>query len=116
MNSRRALAPAKLYSPPISLGLLRGVCVFVQAASEGLPLPQSEAAAELQTPASAERLLARPDEVRGLINLDVVVTDNSGKPVPGLKPRDFSLLDNGQPQKISQACSSGCGRRCSVWA
>lgn len=74
--------------------------MFVQAASEGLPLPQSEAAAELQTPASAERLLARPDEVRGLINLDVVVTDNSGKPVPGLKPRDFSLLDNGQPQKI----------------
>lgn len=74
--------------------------MFAQAASGALPLPQSEAAAELQTPALAEQPLASSDEVRGLINLDVVVTDNSGKPVPGLEPRDFSLLDNGQPQKI----------------
>ena len=41
------------------------------------------------------------DAGKGLINLDVVVTnDNSGKPVSGLSAKDFSLLDNGQPQKI----------------
>jgi VWFA-related protein len=40
--------------------------------------------------ASADRLMA----------LDVVVTDKSGKPVSGLEQRDFTLLDNKQPQKI----------------
>ena len=34
------------------------------------------------------------------ITLDVVVTDKSGKPVPGLQQPDFTLLDNKQPQKI----------------
>ena len=36
----------------------------------------------------------------GLIRLDVVVADKSGKSVPGLKPSDFTLLDNGEPEKI----------------
>jgi VWFA-related protein len=40
----------------------------------------------------------RPEQ--GLIKLDVVVTDQSGKPVTGLGPNDFTLLDNGQPNKI----------------
>jgi VWFA-related protein len=34
------------------------------------------------------------------ITLDVVVTDKSGKPVSGLEQKDFTLLDNKQPQKI----------------
>ena len=34
------------------------------------------------------------------ITLDVVVTDKSGKPIPGLQQRDFTLLDNKQPAKI----------------
>jgi VWFA-related protein len=34
------------------------------------------------------------------MTLDVVVTDKSGKPVPGLAQKDFTLLDNKQPQKI----------------
>jgi VWFA-related protein len=36
----------------------------------------------------------------GLIKLDVVVTDQSGKSVAGLKPTDFTLLDNEEPQRI----------------
>jgi VWFA-related protein len=40
------------------------------------------------------------DAVQGLIKLDVVVRDKSGKPVPGLGAGDFTLLDNDQPQKI----------------
>jgi VWFA-related protein len=45
---------------------------------------------------------ARPAFVspKGSISLDVVVTDKAGKPVSGLEPGDFALLDNGQPQKI----------------
>jgi VWFA-related protein len=33
--------------------------------------------------------------------LNVQVTDSSGKPVPGLKAEDFSVLDEGQSQKIA---------------
>ena len=40
------------------------------------------------------------DAAQGLINLDVVVTNHSGKPISGLGPEDFALLDNGQPQTI----------------
>lgn len=40
-----------------------------------------------------------PAPQRGMI-LDVAVTDKSGKPVSGLEQKDFTLLDNKQPQKI----------------
>ena len=40
------------------------------------------------------------DRPEGLIHLDVVVTDAAGKPVSGLESADFSLLENGRPQKI----------------
>ena len=36
----------------------------------------------------------------GLIKIDVLVTDSSGKPVPGLHSNDFALLENGQPNRI----------------
>jgi VWFA-related protein len=43
------------------------------------------------------------------MTLDVVVSDKSGRPVPGLEQQDFTLLDNKQPQKIVsfQAVESG---------
>jgi VWFA-related protein len=36
-----------------------------------------------------------------LVLLDVVVTDKSGKPVPGLNKEDFTVFEDGQPQRIS---------------
>lgn len=36
----------------------------------------------------------------GLIKLDVIATDANGKTVAGLEPKDFTLLDNGQPRRI----------------
>lgn len=36
-----------------------------------------------------------------LVQVSVVVEDKKGKPVGGLKPEDFQLLDNGKPQSIS---------------
>jgi VWFA-related protein len=41
-----------------------------------------------------------PDKEEGLINLDVLVTDSSGKPVAGLHSSDFALLENGRPNRI----------------
>jgi VWFA-related protein len=40
------------------------------------------------------------NEPEGLIHLDVVVTNQAGKPVPGMDRGDFTLLDNGQSEKI----------------
>ena len=36
-----------------------------------------------------------------LVRIDVEVTDRSGKPVKGLRQDQFTVLDNGKPQKIS---------------
>jgi VWFA-related protein len=36
-----------------------------------------------------------------LVVVDVVATDSKGQPVPDLKPADFTLLEDGKPQKIS---------------
>ena len=41
-----------------------------------------------------------PRESGRRITLDIVVTDKSGKPVPGLQQQDFTLLDDKQPQAI----------------
>jgi VWFA-related protein len=38
--------------------------------------------------------------IAGKIRVDVVVTDDAGKPVDGLNQEDFSLLDNGHSQPI----------------
>ncbi len=35
-----------------------------------------------------------------LVQVDVVVTDKQGKPIPGLKESDFSVSQDGKPQKI----------------
>lgn len=40
------------------------------------------------------------DEAGGLIHLDAVVVDSTGRPVPGLRLEDFTLLDSGKPEKI----------------
>ena len=63
---------------------------------------QSETVAAPAPPAQkpAQGSSDTSDTRAGLIKLDVVVTDNSGKPIPGLQPTDFTLLDNGEPSKI----------------
>ena len=42
----------------------------------------------------------------GLIHLDVAATDREGKPFSGLAAKDFTLLDNGVPQKIVSFAAS----------
>ena len=43
---------------------------------------------------------AASDPGVGLIKLDVLVTDTSGTPIPGLRSTDFTLLENGSPNRI----------------
>ena len=40
------------------------------------------------------------DEAGGLIHLDALVLDTAGRPVSGLRREDFTVLDNGKPEKI----------------
>ena len=35
-----------------------------------------------------------------LVQVDVVVTDKQGRPIPGLKESDFTVLQDGKPQKV----------------
>jgi len=43
---------------------------------------------------------ASPVTTEGRIHLDVLVSDAAGKPVLGLEPPDFKLLDDSQPRRI----------------
>lgn len=64
------------------------------------------AAAPTESSSSSAHSASSPDTTNatngaeGLIKLDVVVMDEAGKLVSGLDPQDFTLLENGQPQKI----------------
>jgi VWFA-related protein len=56
-----------------------------------------------QNPQLQERpapVTANPAVREGKISLDVVVNDAGGKPVTGLQPWDFAILDNDKPTKI----------------
>ncbi len=55
-----------------------------------------------QKPATPPALRPEPGATpaQGLIQLDVVVTDKSGKPIAGLSQSDFTLLDNNHPASI----------------
>jgi VWFA-related protein len=48
-------------------------------------------------PPSTERGAITP---AGHIHLDVLVSDAAGKPVTGLGPQDFKILDNGEPRRL----------------
>jgi VWFA-related protein len=63
----------------------------------GLAQQTSPSAGSASLPAS----MSSPASVTGdaLVKLDVVVTEKSGKSVAGLEPKDFTLLDNGLPEK-----------------
>jgi VWFA-related protein len=52
-----------------------------------------------QTPADSPTVTIK-SSVR-LVQVDVIAKDKHGNPVPGLEAKDFILLDDGRPQKIS---------------
>jgi VWFA-related protein len=60
---------------------------------------QTVPVAESPTPQAAARA-SSPEESDRRISLDVVVTDRSGKVIPGLQQQDFSIFDNKHPSNI----------------
>lgn len=94
------------------------LCAAVILLSSALALgqqpfpPGSPVAPTAQVPSSHANdptLLTRPPNTprppsvfthEGRIHLDAVVTDPAGKPITGLEPQDFKVLDDGQPRKI----------------
>lgn len=69
---------------------------------------QGDPASVAQQPGSGDPVLAhrpppKPKSLvipEGKIKLDVMVDDGAGKPVSGLQPLDFKILDNAQPRKV----------------
>lgn len=64
----------------------------------------TEAKKPSPTPASAPEEVDEGDVVRvdtQLVSVPAVVTDSSGRPLSGLKPENFRLIEDGQPQTIT---------------
>ncbi len=90
-----------------SAGLAIGILGMV-AGSNLSAFAQSDQVVPKQQPGSGDPVLTHrpPPKAKSLlipegkIKLDVVVDDGAGKPVAGLQPWDFKILDNGQPRKV----------------
>ena len=73
------------------------------ATPAGSTAPPSTAAPQpTQTPPPAEGASVNPifRTTARLVQVDVVVTDKQGRPIPGLKESDFTVLQDGKPQKV----------------
>src|SRR6266700_2344516 len=69
------------------------VSLFLYSASTTVVVAQQPSIEDLNTP--AVRVTTR------LVLVDAVVTDKSGQRIKDLKREDFTVLENGKPQKIS---------------
>ncbi|HMG86860.1 MAG TPA: VWA domain-containing protein [Terracidiphilus sp.] len=75
-------------------------CVALLIWASSLGCAQSDTQHALPNVHTAATPSASRDRGEGLIKLDVVVSDETGNPVPGLGEADFSLLENGRRQNI----------------
>src|SRR5580765_8513470 len=80
--------------PMIAIALIAGLC-FTSAVSQ-TPAPQQQA-----QPAKSGQGLYRLRVESELVLVNVVVRDKQGKPVTGLTRDDFTLLEDGKPQRVS---------------
>jgi VWFA-related protein len=82
------------HGPAIAVGTLLGICLYVDPTLMARGQDQSP-----QVQARSDRPAAVTDG--GPITIDVAVTDKLGHHVDGLQASDFTLLDNKEPQKLS---------------
>jgi VWFA-related protein len=80
-----------LYNQPFRTALT--LAVVVHLAASPIILTAQETSAEV--PSYTIRTNTR------LVVVDVVVKDKKGQPIPGLKPEDFTIEENGKKQKIA---------------
>src|SRR5690349_1428781 len=74
---------------------MKRLIAYLLAASIGSYVPAAGAQEKNQQDKGEIRLRTE------LVQIDVIVTDKSNKPVSGLTREDFQLLDNDKPQHIS---------------
>jgi VWFA-related protein len=82
------------------LALLLCLPVLTMAQTPPAPSPGTDnPTLVLRPPANTPR---QPGSIspEGRIHLDVLVSDSGGRPVFGLLPSDFTILDNNQPRKL----------------
>jgi VWFA-related protein len=72
------------------------VCVLSASLGTHLLCAQSASSPDARTAASVGTVTV----TARIVVLDVVVTDQSGKPVDGLTAKDFRILEDGKPQRI----------------
>jgi VWFA-related protein len=65
-----------------------------------LTIPGSASRAMAQDDAPSERRFFEPVEV-SIVNLEVLVIDNAGRPVVGLTSADFEVFEDGQPVEVT---------------
>jgi VWFA-related protein len=80
------------------LAFVRVPCADGQLETSQVPVEATVSSEPVKMQASA------PPE--GLIHLDVAATDREGRPFSGLAAKDFTLMDNGVPQKIVSFAAS----------
>jgi VWFA-related protein len=80
-----------------------GAAAFGVAAAPPAKAPAKPAEAE---DSAEESTFFASVDVR-VVNVEVVVTDKSGKPVPGLGPQDFELFEDGKRVEISHFYGPG---------
>jgi VWFA-related protein len=64
------------------------------------PSPEPDNPTLVQWPPFKAPRAPSPISPEGRIHLDILVSDGGGKPVFGLQPPDFTILDNNQPRKL----------------
>jgi VWFA-related protein len=104
----RPALPYSLLQSLTSLALLPALLtgsLFSQGVAAPSTVPQSAAPQTSSQPAATgargSQSLYRFRVESELVLVNVVVRDKQGKPVTGLKAEDFTLLEEGKPQKIS---------------
>ena len=98
--------PVNYAADSLASGQPASECCSATVSAE-VPTAATEAAPQPRPADTTPVLVHRPEPKasnlvtpEGHIHLDVVVSDSAGKPVSGLQPWDFKLLDNGSPRKI----------------
>src|ERR1700691_306441 len=95
LRTERAILPGFLLC---FLAFVRVPCADGQLETSQVPVQATVSSEPVKMQANA------PPE--GLIHLDVAATDREGKPFSGLAAKDFTLMDNGEPQKIVSFAAS----------
>ena len=82
----------------VTLGRILVTLAVAIAASMSLPAPVAVA----QDPPPQQQQPPRPVFKSGInfVRVDVIVADDKGNPILDLKPEEFSISEDGKPQKI----------------